>query len=257
MVAVSLKMYLNHDATLAWAHQIAQIVRSRPCDQVEVVILPSFPSLSGVASTVAGTAVRLGAQNLSEYAEGPYTGEVDAASLVQIGCRYVEIGHAERRRRYGEEEPVVGRKLAAALRAGLIPLLCLGETERTGSPGAAHHCVDQLGSALSWVPDDLGEKPLVIAYEPIWAIGADQPAGLEHIQSVCVALRDFLDQSQPTRPVRLVYGGSAGPGLLSQLGEAVDGLFLGRFAHQPSAFATILQEATERVTGAARAQRHT
>ncbi|MDR1427967.1 MAG: triose-phosphate isomerase [Bifidobacteriaceae bacterium] len=255
-LGVSLKMYFDHATSVDWARQIARIVARRAAN-VEVVILPSFPSLLGVAAAVAGTEIRLGAQNLSQHDAGPYTGEVAGLSLRQVGCRYVEVGHAERRRFYGESDVIVGRKLAAAWRVGLTPLLCLGESEPNRGD-AAIACVEQLRSALESAsqlrsaaasePASARQDcpPLVIAYEPVWAIGVDAPATREHVRTVCGALRDYLAAHEPHRPTRLVYGGSAGPGLLAELGQSVDGLFLGRHAHDPGSFEAIWTEAAAR-----------
>jgi triosephosphate isomerase len=244
-LGVSLKMYFDHLATLAWAERIAQTLRARRADMdgVEVAVFPSFPSLDAVGEILAGSKCLLGAQNVAAADSGPYTGEVSAQSLVQVGCRYVEVGHAERRELFGEGEDVAGAKIAAALRAGLVPLLCLGEKQPGGPAAAVAECLRQatvsLGPALSERPG----AEVVLAYEPVWAIGQDNPADIGHISATCSGLREGLDQALPNLRARVVYGGSAGTGLIPELGQAVDGLFLGRFAHDPSVFAQVLDEA--------------
>jgi triosephosphate isomerase len=257
-------MYFDHHATVAWARQIAQSVQASRTVQaanqdgasaVEVVVMPSFPSLAAVALVLAGSGVRLGAQDLSQHDEGPYTGEVAGAALRQIGCAYVEVGHAERRRLHGESNTIAGLKLAAAWRAGLTPLLCLGET----GPGdaAGRYCIEQLDQALAQVAPEHRCQPLVIAYEPVWAIGAHAPAPAGYAEAVCLELREHMAHNHPHHPVRLVYGGAAGPGTLQALERAVDGLFLGRFAHQPGSFEVILAEASALAGASAFAGRHT
>jgi triosephosphate isomerase len=177
---------------------------------------------------------------------------VSGRDLAAFGCRYVEVGHAERRRIFGEDDAVVAGKVAAAVRNGLVPMLCVGEEDRVDADQAAEFCRGQVERALADVgPDaELPVSELVIAYEPVWAIGAERPAGADHVRSVCRQLRDSFADGDP-RQLRVIYGGSAGPGLLTELGDAVDGLFLGRFAHDPQAFAAVVGEAG-RLVGAAR-----
>lgn len=236
VVGVSLKAYFGYQQTLDWAGAIADLSLPDPAD-VELFVLPSFPALPAVAAALAGTGVRVGAQDLSADDAGNRTGEVPAALLAEIGCRYVETGHAERRTLLGESEAVVAAKTATALRHGLTPVLCLGEPERGPAAAAVEECVRQLGSAL---PEPVPGRVLV-AYEPQWAIGAAEPATEEHIVAVVAGLRAALADRSPNGAV--IYGGSAGPGLLTRLGAGVDGLFLGRFAHRPEALAAVLDEA--------------
>ncbi len=250
-LGVSLKMYFDHETTLDWGRRVATLLASRSADvdAVEVVLLPSFPSLSELASVASGSGARLGAQNLAAEDAGAFTGEVSGRSLAQVGCSYVEVGHAERRRLFGEDDAVVGDKLAAAFRNGLVPILCVGEVEQDVPGSAADECRAQLAGSFARVAEEYAGAPLVVAYEPVWAIGEDEPATTEHIVAMCRAIREWLDEHEPTREARVVYGGSAGPGLLGALGSAVDGLFLGRFAHDPAMFALILDEAMARSGG--------
>jgi triosephosphate isomerase len=141
----------------------------------------------------------------------------------------VEIGHAERRRLFHETDEVVAAKCAAASRNGIQPLLCIGERTRGTEREAVSESAAQLASANA--PDAL------VAWEPVWAIGADRPAEPEYIRAVCDGLRESLGGR------RLIYGGSAGPGLLAELHGSVDGLFLGRFAHDVGALADVIDEA--------------
>jgi len=169
---------------------------------------------------------------------------VSGPQAAELGCSLAEVGHAERRRLFGEDDAVVRAKTAAALRAGLAPLLCLGEAGRGDPLTAAQECIRQLDDALATAGASGLSGRIVVAYEPQWAIGAPEPAAPGHIAVVCSALREHL-RGLPAHPgSAVIYGGSAGPGLLSRIGHSVDGLFLGRFAHDPAAVAAILDEVT-------------
>ncbi|GAB2889925.1 triose-phosphate isomerase family protein [Streptomyces mayteni] len=240
-IGVSLKMYFGHHQTLNWSRRTAAIATRHPAvttGLAELFVLPSFPALVPVASIVAGSGVRVGAQDLAAEDAGPYTGEVSGAHLKEIGCAYAEVGHAERRRLFGEGDTVVAAKTAAALRNGLTPVLCVGELNQADPADAATRTVAELARLLSGLTG-----PVVVAYEPQWAIGAPQPASTAHIRTVCAALSDWLAGQPAHAGSRVIYGGSAGPGLLADLGTDAGGLFLGRFAHDPAAVARILDEA--------------
>jgi triosephosphate isomerase (TIM) len=236
-IGVSLKAYFGYRQTLAWCQQVAAIAAAYS-DVVDMFVLPAFPALPAVAEIFESTTVRIGAQDLCADDAGARTGEVGGAMLAELGCRYVEVGHAERRTLYGETEAVVAAKLSAALRHGLVPVLCVGEADRVPAAQAAGECRRQVASALAPSADAGQSGRIVVAYEPHWAIGAAEPAPESHIRGVCAALREDLAEGS-----RVIYGGSAGPGLLTRLGDAVDGLFLGRFAHDPDALVSVLDEA--------------
>jgi triosephosphate isomerase len=244
-------MYFDYEQTLAWAAQIAAVVaadRDKLRD-IELVIFPTFPSLAAVAKIFAQSPVAVGAQNLSDHEQGAFTGEVSAQTLVQVGCSYVEIGHAERRLLFGEGDSEIQGKLVVAFRNQLTPLLCVGEPTQGSKADAGAYCVQQLANTLGRVGDEHAGSPVVVAYEPVWAIGAQSPATVEHIATVCQMVKQWLAQNRPAAKSCVVYGGSAGSGLLAQLGTRVDGLFLGRFAHDSQAFAEILAEAIRQPGG--------
>jgi triosephosphate isomerase len=241
-IGVSLKMYFGRARTAEWCRAVARIARSHPAiteERARLVVLPSHPYLSEAGAVFASTPVRIGGQDLFWEDEGPFTGEVSGAQLRELGCDYVEIGHAERRRIFGEDDSVIAAKTAAAYRNGLTPLLCVGEERRSSVEDAVAECVVPLDSALA-----TGPGPIVVAYEPVWAIGAAEPASPGYIAAVCTALREHLSGRG-----QVIYGGSAKPGLLTQLGDGADGLFLGRFAHDPWAVAMILDEVLELAEG--------
>jgi len=239
-VGVSLKMYFGHAAALSWFDRVAEVARAHPAvvsGEVELFVIPSFPSIPGALAAFEGTGVLVGAQDLFWEDSGAYTGEVSGVELAELGVRVAEVGHAERRRLFFETDAVVAAKTAAALRNGIAPVLCIGEAAQVTPALAAKEVIAQLDLALQGAP----EGRVIVAYEPVWAIGAAEPAGPEHISAVCVALREHLDATG--REGAVIYGGSAGPGLLTKLGSSVDGLFLGRFAHDPAALAAVLDEA--------------
>jgi triosephosphate isomerase (TIM) len=253
---VSLKMYFGAEDTLEWCRRVADMARRHEAvlnGTADVFVLPSMPLVAQVRDVFAGTRIAVGAQNLFWEDRGAFTGEVSGAMLRELGCRYVEVGHAERRRYFGETDEMVAYKVAAALRNSLVPVICLGETERSDAAQASTSCVTELDDALRYATESSSPGPIVVAYEPVWAIGASAPAPPEHIRHVCLELRRRLASREPElQGNRVIYGGSAGHGLFGSLAHAVDGLFLGRFAHDPSAFEAILDEAVALVNGGTR-----
>ena len=243
-VGVSLKMYFGHQQAVTWFDAVATRVRAHDAVQsgaVELFVTPTFLQVLPALQAFAGTPVRIGGQDVAATDTGAFTGEVSAAELAEVGASVAEIGHAERRRLFAETDEVVADKTAAALRAGLTPLLCIGETERQDPSDAADVAVAQLRAALADAP----AGAVIVAYEPVWAIGAPEPAPHDHIRVVAAALRAALDGDADRTDSSVIYGGAAGPGLLTALGDDVDGVFLGRFAHDPDALVAVLDEAAE------------
>jgi triosephosphate isomerase len=145
----------------------------------------------------------------------------------------------------GEDDRMTGAKLSAALRNGLTPVICIGEKEQTDAARAVRECIDEL-EALLVNSEVTHGAPVILAYEPRWAIGAAKAASPEHVAEVADRLRTWLDDHPLFSQARVIYGGSAGPGTLTELGSSVDGLFLGRFAHDPDALRGILDESLAR-----------
>ncbi|MDR6507163.1 triose-phosphate isomerase family protein [Arthrobacter oryzae] len=250
-VGVSTKMYLGYRESLAWLERLRHEADSRPslaAGRVVPFVIPSFPVLPGAAALLADSPLILGAQNCG-WADGPWTGEVAPSMLAELGVRLVEIGHAERRAHLGESDAMVALKVRAADGAGLTPLLCVGEDSAgTGAAGAsadagaaARFVYRQIEAAVGG--DWALASRLIIAYEPVWAIGAAEPADASYVSGVVSHLRARLAvHGLPDLPV--IYGGSAKPGLLPRLG-GVSGLFLGRFAHDAANFGRVLDEALQ------------
>ena len=182
-LGVSLKAYLGYQQTVSWAAGVVEVLAGHRPD-VELFVLPSYPALAEVRRILAGTGVGLGAQNLAADDSGAQTGEVTGAMLVELGCRYVTVGHAERRRRFGETDDVVAAKVAAAFRHSLTPVLCVGRLTAAPPPRRSRSASGS-STPPSLVARGTGTVgPVVVAYEPIWAIGQAKPAPDEHILAV-------------------------------------------------------------------------
>ena len=254
VVGVSLKMYFGYERTLEWCRAVADIAAAHPAVQdgsIELFALPAFPVLSEAGSVLAPSGAGTGAQDIFWEDEGAYTGEVGGPMITELGGSYVEVGHAERRRIFGEGDDVVGLKTAAAYRNGLTPVLCVGELNAGSAEEAIAHCTAEIDAALKRAQSLAPAGRTIVAYEPQWAIGAPEPATPEYISAVVRGLDEHLRNLPGQSESRVIYGGSAGPGLISQLDMSVAGLFLGRFAHDPQALKAILDETAARLVASA------
>ena len=250
VIGVSLKMYFSHQRTLDWCRAVADIAAAHPSVQdgsIELFALPAFPSLGEAARILAPAGARTGAQDLLWEDAGAFTGEVSGAMIAELGGSYAELGHAERRLIFGEDDFTVGRKAAAAYRNGLTPVLCVGEAVRGTPEAAVASCAKELDAVLDRAAALGLVRRTIVAYEPQWAIGAPEPASPSYISEVIRGLDAHLRRRPGQANSSVIYGGSAGPGLLGKLDSAVAGLFLGRFAHDPAALALILDEAAARL----------
>jgi len=250
LIGFSFKMYFGYQQTLDWCVRAREIALANPAlaaGRVRLFAIPSYPCLPPVLEIFRGTPIEVGAQNLHFEDGGPFTGEVGGPMLAEMGCTMVEVGHAERRLLFGETDEIVSLKVASAIRNGLRPLICVGEQEKVSAAVACRESNRQLAAALATAAPS---APVVVAYEPLWAIGADHPATEVHIAEVCQGLRSRLASARPHAADRVIYGGSAGPGLLARLGAAADGLFLGRYVHDVNVLEVVLDEAG-RISGSA------
>jgi triosephosphate isomerase len=235
IVGVSLKMYFDLPSTLSYVRGVLQLDGDAWNSRTDLFVIPDFVSLTESARILESSSVMLGAQDTFWEDKG-------ALVLRQAGARIVEIGHAERRAQFGETDDWVAKKAGAAARNGLIPLVCIGERTHhnvaSAAVGAAiAECKPQVMSVLAAVPDD---TEVILAYEPVWAIGAKEPADPDHVVNVTKELRKLASGRSGT--TRIVYGGSAGPGTFAKIAEGVDGLFLGRFAHDIHNLKKVIQE---------------
>lgn len=243
-VGVSLKMYFGFGAGVDWFRQVAATSAVHPAvarGDIVLFVVPTHLQVTAALDAFRGTAVLVGAQDGAAADSGAFTGEVSTTELAEVGVRLVEVGHAERRDLFCESDEVVAAKTSAILRNGMTPLVCLGEPEGVTSSEASRFVVAQLHSALDGAPPG----PVIVAYEPTWAIGAAEPAPVEHVTAVCAAVRAALAELEHRDGSAVIYGGAARPGLLGSMAGHVDGLFLGRFAHDPDALWQVVSEAAE------------
>lgn len=218
-------------------------------DKVSLLVCPPYPYLASVASLLEGSSVQLGAQNVSEHEKGAYTGEVAPAMLHDVGCRYAIVGHSERRTLYGESSTQVADKMAAALAAGLVPILCIGETLEEHDAGSTEQVVgDQLAAAIER-NGIAAFAAAVIAYEPVWAIGTGKTATPEQAQDVHRYIRSVLAEhdADVAENVQILYGGSVkgdnAAGLFSM--PDIDGGLIGGASLKAADFLAIARAATE------------
>ena len=199
LVAGNWKMHGSRAANAGLLDAIARAAQG----QAACAVCVPYPYLHQASERLAGTPVALGAQNVSEHAQGAYTGEVSAAMLAEFGCRYVIVGHSERRQLFGESDEQVAAKFAAARKAGLTPILCVGETLEEREAGRTEEVV---GRQLSAVLEISSFSEAVLAYEPVWAIGTGRNATPEQAQAVHAFLRRRVSSETP-----ILYGGSVKP----------------------------------------------
>ena len=259
LIAGNWKMNLTHLEAIGLVQKLAFSLTEEQLDAAEVVVVPPFTALRSVQTLVAGDKLDIGygAQDLSAHDSGAYTGEVSGAMLAALACRYVLVGHSERRTLHGEDDALVSAKVQAALRHGLVPLLCVGEgldVRRAGAQVA--HCTDQLDRALDGLTAEQLRGPagpgseMVIAYEPVWAIGTGEVATPDDAQEVCGALRARLAERHGPEladAVRILYGGSVKAdntaGILA--GPDVDGALVGGASLDADQFAQICRTAAD------------
>lgn len=234
-VGVSLKMYFDLEETAAYIRACTPLAAHALALNVDVFIVPDFLALPAASTALRldAPSIRLAAQDCFWEDRGAYTGEVSPATLRAVGCSLVELGHAERRRLFAETDDMVARKAAAAERNGLTPLVCVGERRRGDVGEVLDECRPQIEPVLAATHGEV-----IFAYEPVWAIGQPAPAPAPYVVAVVQALRGLCGE----RRVRFLYGGSAGPGTFEAMREGVDGLFLGRFAHDPQRFRDVISE---------------
>jgi triosephosphate isomerase (TIM) len=215
LMAGNWKMNLNHQEAVVLVQKLAWTLGDKKHDygKAEVAVVPPFTDLRSVQTLVDGDrlSIRYGAQDVSVHANGAYTGEISAAMLSKLGCSYVVVGHSERREYHGETDALVAQKAAVALQAGITPIVCVGEGLAVRQEGThVPHCSAQVVGSLAGL-SAAQIAGLVIAYEPIWAIGTGEVATPDDAQEVCAALRAQIKESygaEAAASVRILYGGS-------------------------------------------------
>lgn len=248
LMAGNWKMNLDHLQATQLVQKLDWSLKDAGHDygKVEVAVLPPFTDLRTVQTLVEGDNLSIvyGAQDLSQYDEGAYTGDISGAFLAKLGCTYVTVGHSERREGHGETDEMLNAKLQAAYRHGLTPILCCGENLEVRKAGKqVEHVLAQIEADLAGIPVEQ-VKSIVIAYEPIWAIGTGEVATPEDAQEVCGAIRGKLAElyDQATADgVRVLYGGSVKSSNVAEImaKEDVDGALVGGASLKPEEFAKI------------------
>jgi triosephosphate isomerase (TIM) len=252
LIAGNWKMHMTHLEAIGLVQKLAFSLKEPELEAAEVVVLPPFTALRSVQTLVTGDKLEVGygAQDLSVHDSGAYTGEVSGAMLAALACQYVVVGHSERRALHDEDDEVVAGKVQAALRHGLVPILCVGEGLAVRQAGThVPHCTAQLDAALEDLTDEQ-VRTIVIAYEPVWAIGTGEVATPEDAQEVCGALRSRLAERfgpETAAVVRILYGGSVKAantaGILA--GPDVDGALVGGASLDADEFVQICRTAAD------------
>ncbi|NYI07207.1 triose-phosphate isomerase [Allostreptomyces psammosilenae] len=213
LMAGNWKMNLNHLEAIAHVQKLAFSLTDADYEAVEVAVLAPFTDLRSVQTLVDGDKLKIkyGAQDISAHDSGAYTGEVSGPMLAKLKCSYVAIGHSERREYHGETDELVNAKVKAAFRNDIVPILCVGEGLDVRKAGRqVPHTLAQVDGALAGLPAEQAAR-IVIAYEPVWAIGTGEVATPEDAQEVCAAIRGRLAElydAQVADAVRILYGGS-------------------------------------------------
>jgi triosephosphate isomerase len=246
IIAGNWKMHRNHLEAIALVQKLHYLLRPQDYDKVEVVVCPPFTALRAVQTLLEGDRIPmgLGGQNCHWEKKGAFTGEISAAMLLETGCRAAIIGHSERRRLFGETDEALARKVPAALAAGLVPMLCVGETLEQREAGQTEDVLRrQVEADLAGVAgDELGR--VVIAYEPVWAIGTGRNATPEQAAEAIAHIRSLVAvRSEPAAgAIRILYGGSVTPENAAEVlaPEGIDGALVGGASLEAADFAAIV-----------------
>ncbi|MCP4628619.1 MAG: triose-phosphate isomerase [bacterium] len=244
LIAGNWKMYKTNAEAVETAGRLVELVAGT--SNVDIMIAPVFTALDPVAKVVNGSRIGLGAQNLYWEKEGAYTGEISADMIVSAGCRYAIIGHSERRQYFGETDETVNKRINAAIAADLIPVFCIGETESEREFGKTFSVLDkQVKDGLKGrVVDELGT--LVIAYEPVWAIGTGKTATSDQAQETHKYIRSLVNDvfgAALADSVRILYGGSVKPANVAELMAMpdIDGALVGGASLDAESFSRIVK----------------
>lgn len=243
LIAGNWKMYKTPDEAVLTSRRLVE--KTAGLQNTEVMIAPTFTALYPVSETLENSPIKLGAQNLFWEKEGAYTGEISAGMLSAVGCSYVIIGHSERRQYFGETNETCARKIKAAITTGLAPIYCIGESESERETQKTFSVLDkQIKNGLKdFVSDDL--RDLVIAYEPVWAIGTGKTATPDQVQEVHHFIRSLVGDALGNTfaaSIRILYGGSVKPDNVKALMalDDVDGALVGGASLDAETFSRII-----------------
>jgi len=233
LVAGNWKLHNNHLEAIALTQKLAFTLTRNDFAATDVAVLPPFTALRSVQTLVGADKLPLGygAQDISQHDEGAYTGEISGRMLAKLGCGYALAGHSERRRYHGEDDSVVSGKVRAALRSGIVPILCVGETLEIREAGDhIGHTIGQLDGSMEGVTREQAAG-MVVAYEPVWAIGTGEVATPADAQEMCAAIRERLSavHGHAAASVRILYGGSVKAGNMAAIMAQpdIDGALVG------------------------------
>ncbi len=246
IIAGNWKMYKSVEETIELATSLKGLLKDVPEDKAEIVICPPFVNLQAAASVIKGSNIKLGAQNLFPKQEGAYTGEISPLMLRSIGCSYVIIGHSERRQYFRETNEFVNEKVKIALEHGIIPIMCVGEKLEEREKGLTFDVVkDHVVNGLKDIPKDKVQH-VVIAYEPVWAIGTGKTATPQQAEEVHKYIRQLLAEmydEQTAQIIRIQYGGSVKPENIKELMacENIDGALVGGASLKADSFEQIVK----------------
>ncbi|GAY18332.1 triose-phosphate isomerase [Mycobacterium sp. shizuoka-1] len=246
LIAGNWKMNLNHFEAIALVQKIAFSLPDKYFDKVDVTVIPPFTDLRSVQTLVDGDKLRLtyGAQDLSQHDSGAYTGDISGAFLAKLGCTFVVVGHSERRTYHHEDDALVAAKAAAALKHGITPIVCIGEQLEVREAGnhVEFNVTSLRGSLAGLTAEQVAQ--VVIAYEPVWAIGTGRVASAADAQEVCGAIRAELGEiasPQVADGVRVLYGGSVNAKNVGEIvaQKDIDGALVGGASLDGEQFATL------------------
>jgi triosephosphate isomerase (TIM) len=248
LIAGNWKMNLNHLEAIALVQKIAFSLPEKYYSKVDVTVLPPFTDIRSIQTLVDGDKLLLtyGAQDLSPHDSGAHTGDVSGPMLAKLGCTYVVVGHSERREHHGEDDDLINRKVRAAIKHGLNPILCVGEKLEVREAGDhVDHGCRQVLAGLKGLKAEQVRDNVVVAYEPVWAIGTGQVATSADAEEVCKALRETLAEKyggEVADAVRVLYGGSVKSSNISELvaRDHIDGALVGGASLDGTEFATIV-----------------
>ena len=239
IIAGNWKMNNTVAAGTALVKELAPLVKDN--NAVDIVVCPTFTALAAVCEAVKGTNIHVGAQNVHWEKSGAFTGEISAEMLTELGVEYVVIGHSERREMFGETDEYVNKRAKAALAAGITPIICCGETLETREAGTTNDFVSgQIKAALEGLTAQQVAS-LVIAYEPIWAIGTGKTASSDQAEEMCKTIRETvkdLYNEETAENVRIQYGGSVKPANVKELMSKpdIDGGLVGGASLKPESY---------------------
>jgi triosephosphate isomerase len=247
IIAGNWKMHMTHTDAVSFVKRLQEEL-AKISTSYEIVVIPPFTSLFPVSTVIDKGILKLGAQNVFYEREGAYTGEISPVMLKALGCDYVIVGHSERRKYFAESDEMIARKLKAVLIEGMTPILCVGETLEQREKGRHKEVVEsQLVSDLAYLSVD-EIKRIVIAYEPVWAIGTGHNATPEQAQEMHEFIRNILEEKLGASDVPILYGGSVKPENIRDISamKDVDGALVGGASIKVESFVGIILNAYQR-----------